>query len=268
MADDKEQYNDEYQFSDLDAISPDYAETPAEEEGTRSSPASDASSKVLRNALIAVGVFVLAMVLYEFVGNWLGGGKKPPQPDKTATPQAPQIPPIKEATQQTKVEPEAPPEPTVSTNVEDNLKKRIGALEIGQQNLRSEMNEVKDEMNSLNSNVNEISEQLTRLNQAITQLSSQLEEQSTKINNLRVRIKRKAVQRPKVVKRVYKKPVIYYIQAVIPGRAWLIASNGSTITVSEGSKVRGYGVVKLIDPIQGKVLTSSGKTIRFSPKES
>jgi intracellular multiplication protein IcmG len=60
----------------------------------------------------------------------------------------------------------------------------------------------------------------------------------------------------------------YNIQAVIPGRAWLIATNGATLTVSQGTAIPGYGIVKLIDPVQGKVTTSSGQIIRFSQEDS
>ncbi|HAF87135.1 MAG TPA: type IV secretion protein IcmG, partial [Legionellales bacterium] len=60
----------------------------------------------------------------------------------------------------------------------------------------------------------------------------------------------------------------YYIKAVIPGRAWLIAANGSTLTVSEGTNIKGYGMVKLIDSTQGRILTSSGRVIRFSQQDS
>ena len=58
------------------------------------------------------------------------------------------------------------------------------------------------------------------------------------------------------------------MQAVIPGRAWLIANNGSTITVREGTPIPGYGIAKIIDPIKGRVMTSSGKEIRFSQDDS
>ena len=62
--------------------------------------------------------------------------------------------------------------------------------------------------------------------------------------------------------------MLYYIQAVIPGRAWLIATNGSTLTVREGSTIPGYGIVRKIDPNLGKVFMSTGKVIRFSQLDS
>lgn len=55
----------------------------------------------------------------------------------------------------------------------------------------------------------------------------------------------------------------YRVDAVIPGRAWLKAENGSTITVSKGDQVRGYGYVTLIDAEEGLVVTSSGIVFRY-----
>ncbi|MBA3536672.1 MAG: type IV secretion protein IcmG, partial [Tatlockia sp.] len=78
--------------------------------------------------------------------------------------------------------------------------------------------------------------------------------------------KPKPVRRRLIVKSAPR--LMYFIQAIIPGRAWLIATNGSTITVREGTRIAGWGVVKLIDPIQGRVLTSSGRIIRFSQRDS
>ena len=63
-------------------------------------------------------------------------------------------------------------------------------------------------------------------------------------------------------------PIHYYIQAVIPGRAWIIATNGSTLTVREGTNIAGYGIVRLIDPLDGRIVTSSGQIIRFSQEDS
>jgi intracellular multiplication protein IcmG len=58
--------------------------------------------------------------------------------------------------------------------------------------------------------------------------------------------------------------VHFYVQAIIPGRAWLINSEGHTYTVRVGSRVPGFGVVEKIDPWQGRVVMSSGKILRFN----
>ena len=58
--------------------------------------------------------------------------------------------------------------------------------------------------------------------------------------------------------------VTYYVQAIIPGRAWLINANGETLTVLVGSKIPGYGTVTKIHAQEGRVFTSSGKILKFN----
>lgn len=55
----------------------------------------------------------------------------------------------------------------------------------------------------------------------------------------------------------------YFVQAIIPGRAWLKANNGQIITVGLGDLVPGFGKVVLIDPQNGVVQTDAGLTINY-----
>ncbi|NQY41766.1 MAG: hypothetical protein HRT87_00220 [Legionellales bacterium] len=67
-------------------------------------------------------------------------------------------------------------------------------------------------------------------------------------------------------KKVVKKKIIkepYNIIGVIHGRAWLQNNKGNAFTVKIGDKLKGYGKVKLIEPEQGVVITSSGDVLRF-----
>jgi intracellular multiplication protein IcmG len=106
---------------------------------------------------------------------------------------------------------------------------------------------------------------VSELNRMIAALSDKLDSQAKTIESLAAK---------PVVRKTHpivgrNKPLVQYnIQAVIPGRAWIVATNGTTLTVREGSKVPGYGLVKLIDPNQGRVITSSGRVIRFSQEDS
>lgn len=52
------------------------------------------------------------------------------------------------------------------------------------------------------------------------------------------------------------------IHAIIPGRVWLRASDGSTLTVTMGDVIPGYGKVMVIDAPSSTVVTSSGVVIR------
>ena len=48
------------------------------------------------------------------------------------------------------------------------------------------------------------------------------------------------------------------LRAVIPGRAWLVDTQGRTYTVAEGDVVGNFGKVTQIDSTVGRVMTSSG----------
>jgi hypothetical protein len=53
----------------------------------------------------------------------------------------------------------------------------------------------------------------------------------------------------------------YTVQAIIPGRAWLKADNGDTLTVAEGDVIRGLGKVVKIDPYDGVVNINTGNKV-------
>ncbi|WP_028388103.1 type IVB secretion system protein IcmG/DotF [Legionella fairfieldensis] len=265
---DNDQYNDEYQFADLDVISPDSL---GGEEGTsRDEPTQEPVKKggttIKRNALIVIGLVVLSMLGYKFLGSFFTG--KPSDTQEKAT-----VPPMAAVqTQQTPPPavvapaPVAPPPVIQSSPDNSQFTQKLSALEMGQQNVRSEVNSVNTQLNGINTNVNELTEKIADLNRMLTVLAEKVDQQSSKIAVLTERAKPRPVRRPMVARRVI--GPVYYIQAVIPGRAWLIATNGSTLTVREGTQIAGYGIVKLIDPNQGRVLTSSGRVIRFSPQDS
>ncbi|MBY0544694.1 MAG: hypothetical protein K2Q14_04005 [Gammaproteobacteria bacterium] len=59
----------------------------------------------------------------------------------------------------------------------------------------------------------------------------------------------------------------YYVQAIIPGRAWLKNSNGQIITVAPGDAIPGYGTVAAIDAQNGVVIMSTGSKIVFGIDE-
>jgi len=53
----------------------------------------------------------------------------------------------------------------------------------------------------------------------------------------------------------------YVVQAIIPGRAWLKADSGDTVTVAEGDTLKGYGRVTRIDPYDGVVDIDTGNRV-------
>lgn len=259
---DKEQdnLNDDYQFGDLETGDT-MGFDPAKEEKPYSetySPAGMGKEKtVVVKALVVAGVVALLMLSYVYILPRFTA-KKPVQPAEI-----PKIEPIKEAVAPKPDPIQAPPPPVVNTN-QKVLEEKIQVIESNQQNVRNEISNVGNQVSGISSNVSELSAQISKLNQLIETLSAKVSEQAQTIETLRPKPKR--VVHP--VKRSFHKPTIYYLQAVIPGRAWLISTTGATLTVREGSSVPGYGNVKLIDAQQGRVLTHSGKVIQFSREDS
>jgi intracellular multiplication protein IcmG len=108
--------------------------------------------------------------------------------------------------------------------------------------------------------------------QNLQQTFSNVETQMTKINNaLRMIVSAAATSAAPVIRSPsqggagaftsngrFNESKSYFVQAIIPGRAWLEDSQGQTITVANGDEVPGFGQVTNIDPQNGVVLTSSG----------
>lgn len=269
---DNYQNNDEYEFTDLDALNTDplNVNEGVAQETTYETRRQANQNNIRRNALIAVSIVILAMLAYKFFGSFFTTKVKAPDSALTA-------PPVKQPIV-VKQEPIVEPTPTVVTSsqpapstspsaTEQELTQRVSALELSQQSLRSDLNGVSEQLGGLNTSISELSSKINSLTESMAVLTQKVEEQATQIAVLTERTKPKPVVVRHLVKKVIPQ-IVYYIQAVIPGRAWLIGSNGSTLTVREGTMITGYGIVRLIDAHQGRVLTSSGRIIRFSPQDS
>ncbi len=271
-----DQDSDEYKFAELDSLDSESINDENEKyESSSGQKPSPTGKNVKRNALIAVGVIVCAMATYKIVG-WLYSGKNNNASQITPTPTAQVSQPPTQSTITSVPTPVSTPvvtptvtqpsQPVVTTTTDNDLKQKVSTIEQTQQTVRAEVNSVGEQVGTVNNNINNLNTQIANLNHVIENLTKQVAKQSEEINILMKR------SQPKVVHKIQTKirlpRTIYYIQAVIPGRAWLIGTNGSTLTVREGTKIAGYGIVKLIDSLQGRVLTSSGQVIRFSQEDS
>jgi intracellular multiplication protein IcmG len=270
MAD--KQDNDEYKFSDLDEMhSESMEEEPSfkPEKSEEELKSRERSDLIRRNVLIVIVVVIVAFLLYKFIGSYFikkTTTTTPPIPQVTTPVAAPKPvePPPKPAAA---VEPVVtPPAPTPAPE-NPAVQQKLEALESNQESLRADLNKVNTQLDGINNSINALNTKMAELNQTITTLATTVEQQSTRITAL-LAPKLKPKKNRVITIQTKEEPLVYYIQAVIPGRAWLIASNGSTLTVREGTKVQGFGVVRLIDAIQGRVLMSTGRVIRFSQQDS
>lgn len=274
MADNDEmEVNDEYQFAEMDPLNPNVMEEETQESGSSDENEAFAQKRALgenennvkRNAIIAVIAFVVLMFAYKFIGSYLFSSKDTISEIKPAITE-PVPAPIQPASN---VEP-TPPIPAPSLNVTTSepsaeMKSNLSSLVLGQENLNSQISTFSGQIDNLNSNVDALNAKISDLERLITNLSSKLDSQAQIIERMSAKPAKAVVRH---TERPVKHIVRYYIQAVIPGRAWLVDDNGNTLTVREGSHIPGYGRVRLIDPNQGRVMTSSGMIIRFSQSDS
>lgn len=269
---DQDKYNDEYHFSDLEGLNPaGDDETEVTHTETITERKFNEPSNIRRNALIVIGLILLAMILYKFLGSYFSQRQLAVK-DPASIPVQPQPQTSTTSTTTTSTPSQVPQAPSVvvqnpaSPLDSPQLDQKISSLEVGQQSMRSEVESMNSQLGGINSNLSNLSNQINQLHLIITSLSAKLDAQSKVIEHLTI-VKKPAPVIKKVVRKVVRTPR-YFIQAVIPGRAWLIAPNGSTLTVREGTALPGYGTVTLIDPNQGKITTSSGQIIRFSQDDS
>ena len=262
---DQDEFNDEYQFADLDAITPDNldegeivgADTAAPQ-AENAVPKMD--NNVKRNAIIVALGFMLFIILYEIVSSIYSGPK--PKDDLPVpvmkTPEVPVAQPI---------QPIMPVVEQPKASLDSEVNQKLSSLETMQNTMRSDLDSANNQLNTMSQNLNTAISKMSELNNLISTLSAKVDQQSRELEQMTTR-REQVKKMHHAAKKTSHSHLKYYIQAVIPGRAWLIATNGSTLTVSEGTLIPGYGMVKLIDQNQGRVLTSSGQIIRFSQQDS
>lgn len=143
------------------------------------------------------------------------------------------------------------------------------------------MNEVSQQAMSVmeaqySQKLNQFNEQNKVLQNQVQSLSSRVADMEAQINQLvQVLTRRNHAAAPSTssaqsitVEQTTRSPdvkVAYNVQAIIPGRAWLKAENGETVTVAEGDVIRNVGRVTKIDPYDGVVEINTGsKAISLS----
>ncbi|MCX7116086.1 MAG: type IVB secretion system protein IcmG/DotF [Gammaproteobacteria bacterium] len=277
MADKK---NDEYQLDDADLLggTPEALEDPgavSQDEPPVAAPAGGGAqgvsqlmsglAPVQRNAIIVVGVVVWLVVIYKLIAHFHHEPKvdlitRPPAPVVQVEPAMPAIPPIQSS------QPMMAGESDQHTRMMDE---KISSLSSASDGLRGDVSNLNNQMSSVQASVQSTADKLTELTNTIARLSEKLDAQTQAMQILELKVI-KGATKPKPRKmRGMGTRTSYFVQALIPGRAWLISADGSdTVSVREGSQLAGYGTVQMIDPNQGRVLTSSGKTIRFSRQDN
>lgn len=122
---------------------------------------------------------------------------------------------------------------------------KLSDFEMQSNLIRGKMDEMSKRINRIETSLNQITQMLQQNPAAMGKAQPMPSESGVLIPNAR----------PSPPKN------IYTVQAIIPGRAWLKADSGDTVTVAEGDTLRDYGRISKIDPYDGVVEIDTGSKI-------
>lgn len=232
--------------------------------GTASNKAANILEHLKRkNIIIAVIVVVAVFCVYKIVDVLFTPGaprhkNTPPAQAQTArqTTQAAQPPaPVR-------VENISPANPANSQTAINSVNNRLDMLE---QNTYTEQTNIE----RLNTQMNDLQTSLSNMDSKLANLTASLQTLTNEAARQQETAKAKENARKKATQAAKAAPMpVYYVKAMVPGRAWLVTGSGNTMTVSLGSNLPGYGIVQVIDTTQGILMTSSGAIIGYSPGDS
>ena len=233
-----------------------------------------------KNVITAISFVIILFVLYKFFGMLFSSSKR------TTIQKAP----VKKMQPMTT-------ETGEGGTAMDQFNSRVSAMEQRHAYTDTRIEKLETTVSSVSANVTQIQTQLTDLNNTLQILSNQITQQQSQLTALQEGQKKvEVVVKPRHVRRrgyrsecgtesgtecgIYcgsecgppcevrsSRRSKYYLQGLVPGRAWLRARDGETLTVQVGDKVPGYGTVQVIDPAKSVVVTSSGILIRYSPAD-
>lgn len=161
-------------------------------------------------------------------------------------------------------EPTSSPQVITKDVVSPRIQSKINALTRSNRKAKEEIGELNSKLSSMDSHFTDAADKLSTLNRNIQLLTQQMAIQQAELKVLKAaQVKKDKAERMALAE----KKAVYYVQAIIPGRAWLMSERGATVTVAEGVNLKDYGRILSIDAKAGEVTTSSGKTIKFNPDD-
>jgi hypothetical protein len=155
-----------------------------------------------------------------------------------------------------------PPPIAATQNVVDRVKAvedhNVAIMNLLQTEYAQKMSEFEMQSNLVRGKMDEMAKRVNRIESSLNQITQLLQQgtpsanksQAVPMENAPLMPVRSAIPR-----------VTYTVQAIIPGRAWLKADSGDTVTVAEGDTLRDYGRITKIDPYDGVVEIDTGNKI-------
>lgn len=163
-------------------------------------------------------------------------------------------------------------EPRISRSDFSNVESSVSTNAAGVQKISNDVAQQNAAIEKTLKNYNDLNAKLTKIAVQVDNLQYQFKhvldidrELYRKINEVEEKM-RKAEEAKKLAaeKKAPKKPLsVYYLRAVVDGRAWLVNPEGQSITVVVGENLTDYGKITNIFASQGLIATSSGRVIQF-----
>ena len=270
-----ENKNDEYQFSELDSnqifdeeVSTDHVKT--------SMPFENNLKKII---LMGFGLLVIAFILYKFFGSYFVSNNSgateisrlrkasvvKPTVTKHAIVKSKPVIALQPVTKAVVAKKYSEPQfnSYKPVNMDFKLKQKLNSLQYSSDQSTRKIANIDNNMGNLKNSLETLDSKIRSLNTNIALIAQEIQNQQEILKMLKKAKKKKS--RKRIIKQAAKK---FFIQALIPGRAWLRTSVGDSITVVVGTKIRGLGTVHFIDPQQGQVIMRTGKVIKFSSSDT
>ncbi len=244
---------DEYHYSDPDSATETYVEEHAEEPPVAHSPmmAGMGDDRVKR----IVAILVIVAVVFVLV-HFLKPKNITPKPDSVASVEQNVAIPAGATQVQTTVAVTPAPMPS--------------SMDVAVSPSSDDMKKLTEQSQKNAADIQQLATSMENLQANVLQLAEF-------VKSLKAEPKKKAYAHSahENVGRMHKRKSIklgtsevYYLKAVVPRRAWLQTTQGDTLTVQVGDRLKGYGTVEFIDPSEGTVTTSSHKIIHFSANDN
>lgn len=257
--------DEEYHFAEEPETPPPFVPT-----GSGSKQPKGSNPPKRRKWLILIGLVVIAFLVYKLLNILFTARGKlhlPTTATKVVSPPSSQTTSTTTQVEQLSPPPVAPPANSSQVAaVTGPINDRLQALE--QKSTISE-----GVLDRLSNQITELQGSITSVNNRMNNLSDSMQVITTKITHpVPVVVPLAKVKKVKVLKVKKVCPIskpIYFVRAMVQGRAWLARGcGGGTLTVAIGDTIPGYGVVRVIDPYQGTLTTSAGAIIGYSPEDS
>ncbi len=238
MADEKDiSQGQEYQLPDDASVN----EAPQEEVVDEQA----AKKAKLARALIVAFVIVILYMLYNLFLAGDSSSKVETEKIQPVTTNQEEAKPVEEMPKKMEVMPEE----DLADKFEP-LHSKISTVEKNVNDINSKNQNLLGQVRELTNDVHDLHYQILMINEKLEKVSGMLEKKDKPSESKKAEIK---------------KPLkVYFIRALIDGRAWIQDEQGNSITVKLGDKVDDYDVVQGIYPEQGVITTTSGRNIVYA----